>query len=103
MFGFLGKTAAGFEESGRGAVLESSERFGSYNNSFWNKELGGLGGDISEIFRRYLPRDPNKNYYNPIRNTMPGFLPGAEYFTDFKHGDPYSKVASGEMRLPGEA
>ena len=103
MFGFLGKTAAGFEESGRGAVLESSERFGSYNNSFWNKELGGLGGDISEIFRRYLPRDPNKNYYNPIRNTMPGWMPGAEYFTDFKHGDPYSKVASGEMRLPGEA
>ena len=103
MYGFLSKTAFGFEESGRGATLESSERFSSYNNFFWEKELGGLGGDLSEIGRRYVPRDPNKDYYNPIRNTMPGWMPGAGYFTDFLHGDPYAKISGGEMRLPGEA
>lgn len=103
MYGFLSKTAFGFEEGGRGATLQSSEQFGSYQKEFWDAELGGLGGDLSEIGRRYLPRDPNKNYYNPIRNTMPGWMPGNDYFTDFLHGDPYSKIANGEMRLPGDA
>lgn len=74
MYGFLSKTAFGFEESGRGTTLQSSEQFGSYQKEFWDAELGGLGGDLSEIGRRYLPRDPNKDYYNPIRNTMPGWL-----------------------------
>ena len=103
MYGFLSKTAFGFEEGGRGTTLESSSRFNSYNDMFWDRDLGGLGGDLSEIGRRYLPRDPNKDYYNPIRNTMPGWLPGADYFTDFLHGDPYSKVKGGEMRLPGDS
>lgn len=103
MYGFLSKTAFGFEESGRGLTLESSDRFSSYNNHFWENELGGAGGDLSEIGRRYLPRDPNKDYYNPIRNTMPGWMPGPGYFTDFLHGDPYAKISKGEMRLPGDA
>lgn len=74
MYGFLSKTAFGFEEGGRGTTLESSSRFNSYNDAFWDRDLGGLGGDLSEIGRRYLPRDPNKNYYNPIRNEMPSWL-----------------------------
>jgi hypothetical protein len=32
---------------------------------------------------------------------MPYWMPGADYFVDFQHGDPYVKVAHGEMRLPG--
>ena len=103
IFGFSFKTMAGFEESGRGSTLQDSSLFGSYNKAFWDMELGGIGGDISEIGRRYLARDPNRNYYNPIRNTMPDWLAGPEYFTDYLHGDPYSKLAMGEMRLPGEA
>lgn len=104
MYGFLAKTGTGWEEKNPKTMLQSSDQFSSYSRSFWDKELGGLGGDLSEIFRRYVPRDPNnKNYYNPIRNTMPEWLPGQEYFTDFLHGDPYVKIAHGEMRLPGEA
>ena len=33
---------------------------------------------------------------------MPSWMPGSNYFTDFKHGDPYSKIDNGEERLPGE-
>ena len=33
---------------------------------------------------------------------MSSWMPGRNYFTDFKHGDPYSKVDNGEERLPGE-
>ena len=103
MYGFLGKTFAGFEESGRGMTLDQSSRMSSYARAWWDLELGGLGGQLSEIGRRYVPRDPNKNYWNPIKNKMPEWLPGSEYFIDFKHGDPYTKVANGEMRLPGDA
>jgi endonuclease YncB( thermonuclease family) len=34
---------------------------------------------------------------------MPDWMPGNDYFTDFQHGDPYSKIKKGEIRLPGEA
>lgn len=103
IYGFSTKSLAGWEESGRGMTLEQSTRMNSYARGFWDMELGGLGGQVSEIGRRYNPRDPNKNYWNPIKNTMEDWLPGPEYFTDFKHGDPYVKVANGEMRLPGES
>lgn len=29
--------------------------------------------------------------------------PGQDYFVDLLHGDPYAKIANGEMRLPGDA
>lgn len=104
MYGFLTKAGLGWDEKNPQKMLQSSDQMQSYSRSFWDKELGGLGGDISEIFRRYVPRDPNnRNYYNPIRNTMPDWMPGQEYFTDFLHGDPYVKIANGEMRLPGDA
>ena len=32
---------------------------------------------------------------------MPEWLPGADYYKDFRHGDPYTKVKEGEIRLPG--
>ncbi|MFS1019732.1 hypothetical protein ACFC9N_10520 [Enterococcus casseliflavus] len=103
LFGFLGKSGLSWEEARKNPTLQDSTLMSSNNKKFWDMELGGLGGDISEIFRRYLPRDTARNYYNPIRNTMPGWMPGPEYFTDFLHGDPYSRIAHGEARLPGEA
>lgn len=87
----------------RGQVVETSGYAYGWNNSFWNQNLGGLGGNLSEITRRFIPdRNKNMDYINPIRNTMPNWMPGSDYFTDFKHGDPYTKVDNGEERLPGE-
>lgn len=76
---------------------------GSLGRSFWDMQLGGLMG-LTEGIRRIFPRQA-KDYemYNPVRNLQPNWMPGSEYFTDFKHGDPYSKVDAGEARLPGEA
>lgn len=71
-------------------VIETSGYSRSFNRTFWDQDLGGLSGDISEIFRRFLQaRRKDLNYYNPIRNTMPEFLPGENGFTDFQHGDPF--------------
>lgn len=84
-------------------VIENSGYAYSVNNDFWEANLGGLGGGLSEITRRFVPkRNNNVEYINPIRNTMPSWMPGSNYFTDFKHGDPYSKIDNGEERLPGE-
>lgn len=105
IYGFATKTMFGFDESWRGTTLAPSSLMTSYSRSFWDMNLGGYGGSLSEIGRRYVPRDMNKIYYSPIRNTMPDFLPGIEggLTGDFLHGDPYIKVQRGEIRLPGRA
>lgn len=84
-------------------VIENSAYAYSFNKDFWDQNYGGFGGDISEIFRRFVQkRNNNTEYINTVRNTMPDWMPGNSYFTDFKHGDPYSKIDNGEERLPGE-
>ena len=76
----------------------------SFKKTFWDMNLGGLGGNISEISRRFMVKpDRDIKWINPVRNTMPAWMPGSDYFVmDFKHGDPYSKIDNGEERLPGE-
>lgn len=104
--------------SNQGPVLQSAAKMTSSTKSFWEMNIGGLGdaplsieGDIgniefSEIVRRFVPKErPDVDYVNPILNTMnekAPWLPGSNYFTDFKTGDPYTKVEAGEMRLPGK-
>lgn len=99
------------------AVMQSASKAYGSSRAFWDLNLGGLGDvpltaegalgniEFSEIIRRFVPKDrTNINYLNPIRNTMADkypFLPGADYFINFQQGDPFTKVAEGELRLPG--
>lgn len=99
------------------SVLQSASKAYGTSRAFWDLNLGGLGDvplpstegvgnlEFSEIVRRFIPKDrKNVDYLNPIKNTMGmqyPFLPGAEYFTDFTTGDPFTKVQEGELRLPG--
>ncbi len=84
-------------------AIENSNYAYSLNNDFWEENFGGLGANVSEITRRFIPkRNSHIKYVNPIRNTMPSWMPGSSYHIDFKHGDPYSKIDNGEERLPGE-
>jgi len=99
------------------AVLQSASKAYGTSRAFWDLNLGGLGDvpltaqgalgnlEFSEIIRRFIPKDrTGVDYLNPIRNTMGQqypFLPGAEYFTDFTRGDPFTKISEGELRLPG--
>lgn len=83
-------------------VIDTPSYAFSYNKEFWDANMGGLGGDISEIFRRFVQkRRTDVDYYNPIRNTQPDWMPGSNYFQDYKHGDPFSKISNGELRLAG--
>jgi hypothetical protein len=81
--------------------LEMASRAYGPERAYWDKELGGLLG-MTEAFRRFLPhRRRQIELYNPIKNMMPGWLPGPDYYVDFQHGDPYTKVKEGDVRLPG--
>ncbi|MCX7610381.1 MAG: hypothetical protein N2043_02185 [Ignavibacterium sp.] len=100
-YGFSVNTIFG-QPSPESPVIETAD-FMSYRKRFWDQDIGNLGGDINEIFRRMVPREQTMEQFNPIRNTMPEWLPGEDYYIDFQHGDPYAKIKKGELRLPGEA
>lgn len=103
IYGFLVKSfVTGDIGSDKQVIAESGDAY-SINDKFWEQEIGGLGGDLSEIGRRFLQKPRNLDKYDPVRNTMGEWLPGEDYFTDFQHGDPYQKINKGELRLPGEA
>lgn len=83
--------------------LATASNMTSWNRLFWDSEIGGLGGDVNEILRRAMSRRHRvERDYNPIPNRMPSWLP-QEYILDLYHGDPYTKVRAGEIRLPGAA
>ena len=77
---------------------ENANNIASFTRAFWDSNLGGLGGGIMEIARRFFPHENHSIVkINNIRNTMPDWMPER-----FKVGDPYTKVQKGEMRLPGK-
>ena len=91
---------------GSQSVMQTSRRATGYERSYWEREFGDPGAladeGLTEYFRRFLPhRRTNVDEYNPIPNEMPDWMPGADYFTNFRTGDPYIKVPFGEARLPG--
>jgi hypothetical protein len=83
-------------------VIADSRAMTSQRRQFWDSGINGLGGEINELIRRAIGKnDKWAQRVNPIPNTMPSWLPGEEYYTNFKTGDPYVKIAHGEERLPG--
>lgn len=95
MYGFLTDLIIG--DQGRKIRPENANKMVSFTTRFWDANIGGLGGGVMEIARRFFPHDDhNWTDINPVRNTMPEWIPER-----FRVGDPYSKVSKGEMRLPG--
>jgi hypothetical protein len=77
---------------------------------YYERELGaGLGPSpsmkehfgYSEPLRRFIQRESFEPQANEIPNTMPSWLPGDDYMTNFKVGDPYVRIDDGYARLPG--
>lgn len=93
MYGFLAKQTV---PSSRGYKLENAN-MASFATRFWDTSIGGIGGDMMEIARRFFPHeDHGIEQINPIRNTMPEWMPAR-----FKKGDPYNMIPLGDARLPG--
>lgn len=82
-------------------ILQSSADIDSTRRKFWDLNLGGFLG-MTEPIRRFIPKRPyTTEYVNPIANDMPDWMPGEDYYKNFKQGDPFTKVQEGEYRLPG--
>lgn len=100
----------------RPVLGSASAAYGS-TRGFWDLHLGGMGDvptplegrfsnlEFSEIIRRFVPKARSGiETINPIPNDMGRlypWLPGSDYYLNFKQGDPYTSVSEGEMRLPG--
>lgn len=95
MYGFLFESI--FPNS-HGYKLAQAGHINSFIRGFWDSSLGGNGGDVMEIARRFFPHaNHDIEEINPIKNTMPSWLPSR-----FQFGDPYTMLPMGEARLPGK-
>ena len=56
---------------------------------------------FTEPIRRFIQREGFEPQANEIPSTMPSWMPGDDYYTNFRVGDPYVKVDQGFARLPG--
>ena len=96
IYGFIGETFLG-EDSFK-VRYENAGSYSSFSRGFWDAGIGGLGGGVMEIARRFFPSsDKSRIDYNPLVNNMPEWLPD-----HFHYGVPWTKVTKGEMRLPGK-
>ncbi len=96
IYGFIGEKA--FGDGSFTYRYENAGSYMSFSKSFWDAGVGGLGGNVMEIARRFFPSsDKSRVDYNPLRNNLADWLP--DYL---QIGNPFSKLTKGEMRLPGK-
>ena len=95
---------------GKQVFYQGSRQMTNLSRRYYERELGaGLGPSpsmkehfgYSEPFRRFIQRESFEPQANEIPNTMPSWLPGDDYMTNFKVGDPYVRIDDGYARLPG--
>lgn len=87
----------------------SAKDIDSITRDFYDLQIGG-GMLTSEALRRVFQNQDSfqkaqmgaSENLNPLKNNMPSWMPGSDYYQDFKHGDPFLKVKDGYYRLPGE-
>ena len=95
IYGYMGSEAIGLGVYNEPKIATSSDMT-SFTRSFWDFNLGGLGGSASEIGRRFIPNFQRASKINPLLNNLPDWLP-----EKFRYGDAYASIPKGEMRLPG--
>lgn len=86
----------------------SAKDIDSVVRDFYDLQIGG-GILTSEALRRVFQAGDSFQKaqlgasinLNPLKNDMPSWMPGQDYVTDFKTGDPFNKVKDGYYRLPG--
>lgn len=101
IFGFTGfafRTAVQLERVQSTGPLS----IGGITNTFYHSQIGGFGGTLSEVFRRFFPAQPVDQSGDMRYSGMPSWMPGDGDFINFQRGAyPYEKVAMGRYLLPG--
>ena len=94
----------------REVFYQGSRQMTNVSRRYYERELGaGLGPSpsmkehfgYSEPLRRFIQRESFEPQANEIPNNMPSWLPGDDYMTNFKVGDPFVRIDDGYARLPG--
>lgn len=83
IYGWLGSLAGDYGEMNRPHIANASD-MDSFSRRFWDNAYGGIGGDAMEILRRFIPTYGRYTAINPLKNTMPDWLPER-----FRMGDPF--------------
>ena len=96
IYGYALGEATGFGVDDRRRIATGQDMT-SFSRTFWDMNLGGLGGSAAEIARRLIPDYRRNARVNPLMNEMPDWLPER-----FRFGDPFAQIKEGEMRLPGK-
>lgn len=103
LYGWLMEMVVG----GRPTGLKMDDTSHGYGlaSRIWDAGIGGIGGELSEIGRKFLPHRPRTvEWYNPVPNQFYGsWLPGDDQYLNFQRSDPYVTVENGLLRLPGSA
>lgn len=112
--GFIARTLYGSAypnpNAAKEVYLQGSRGMESVSRRYYEKEFGaGVGPhpDLTNVLgyteplRRFIQPEPKRIEVNQIPNTMPSWLPGEDYFLNFRVGDPYTKISEGYARLPG--
>lgn len=95
IYGYMASETLGFGVHEEKILANSSDMY-TFTRGFWDANLGGFGGAVSEIGRRFIPNYQRLTKVNPLMNQMPDWLPER-----FRMGDIFSAIPKGEMRLPG--
>lgn len=96
IYGYIGSSVFGRDES---KFIANAGDIDSFTRQFWDAGVGGLGGETAEIGRRFLPEFSRRRRVNPLMNTMAEKYPWLP--EKYILGDAYTKLISGEARLPG--
>lgn len=96
IYGYIGSSVFGRDES---KFVANAGDIDSFTRQFWDAGVGGLGGETAEIGRRFLPEFSRRRRVNPLMNTMAEQYPWLP--EKYILGDAYTKLISGEARLPG--
>ena len=96
IYGFLGDSF--FGENSYTFRYEQAGTYTAFTKPYWDAGIGGLGGNVMEIARRFFPSsDKSRINYNPLKNNLPDWLPDR-----FRTGSAVTQLTKGEMRLPGK-
>lgn len=113
--GFVGRSfwQKLFPDEHKEVFLQGSRNIDSTARRYYERELGAgflpspdmeEGFGYSEPFRRFVQKEQPTQQANEISNSFAdvNWIPGEDYYVNYKKGDSYSKLEDGYARLPGK-